>query len=404
MVGGKANLLWTATWNVGGLSADKMLEVLDAFGGSPELKDIQFVLLQEIITEPGLHHAESDSWQIVFGKMEGEFRGEGVAHTTTFSHHRSKVLPGAVLTQLRSKQGNLACTTIAGHIPHHATIAQAEAILSGWGDATQTRRAILGFDANETFTAPPSGRGCYATTGRGHAVLNWLTQEDYTIPPQQLHIPSYHPYNHSQQPRRIDYLATKHITAGEGKVLPTKDRAASDHDAVAAPVGTHKGGGPARTTWGPRRLRPEGQIQRLLAIPPPQKGKIPTKCWQPSPRPSRSQEGGATNSMRASGSSSSDSQPSKPRREQQQDKPGNSSPGLVSRSTDSGCSNKPKKQPTSTGEPCAPSKCATRTRDGTCSSKTTHSGRSAWGSTCKESSLNLSPPGGVPTWQPPSSS
>ena len=140
---------------MGGLSADKMLEVLDAFGGSPELHDIQFVLLQEIIREPGLHHAESDSWQIVFGKMKGEFRGEGVAHTTTFSHHRSKVLPGAVTTQLRSKQGNLACTVIAGHIPHHATIAQTEAMLSGWGDATHTRRAILGFDANETFTTPP---------------------------------------------------------------------------------------------------------------------------------------------------------------------------------------------------------------------------------------------------------
>ena len=261
-------MLWTATWNVGGLSADKMLEVLDAFGGSPELHDIHFVLLQEIITEPGLHHAESDSWQIVFGKMEGEFRGEGVAHTTTFSHHRSRVLPGAVTTQLRS---NLACTVIAGHIPHHATIAQTEAMLSSWRDATQTRRAILGFDAKETFTTPPppSGRGCYASTGRGHTILNWLTREDYTIPPQQLHVPSYHPYNHSQQPRRIDYLATKHITAGEGKVLPIKDRAASDHDAITTPVGTHKRGGPARTTWGPRRLRPEGQIQKLLAIPPP---------------------------------------------------------------------------------------------------------------------------------------
>ena len=41
------------------------------------------------------------------------------------------------------------------------------------------------------------------------------------------------------QPRRLDYIAAKHITAGEGKVRPCKDRAASDHDAVAIPIGTH---------------------------------------------------------------------------------------------------------------------------------------------------------------------
>ena len=127
-----------------------------------------------------------------------------------------------------------------------------------------------GVDANETFTPPSNGAtGCHATTGRGAIILDWLEHASYTLPPQQLRTPSYYPYNPLMQPRRLDYVATRGITPGEGKVHPCRDRAASDHDAVAIPVGKHKGGGPTRATWGPRRLRPPHQVQQLLAVPPP---------------------------------------------------------------------------------------------------------------------------------------
>ena len=70
------------------------------------------------------------------------------------------------------------------------------------------------------------------------------------------------------------YLATKHITAGEGKVLPTKDRAASDHDAVAAPVGTHKGGWTSTHHVGPATFATRGPDPAALRHTPP-KGEDP---------------------------------------------------------------------------------------------------------------------------------
>ena len=227
-------------------------------------------MLQEIITDPGLFHAESENWQLVYGKQKYEFRGEGIAHTKAYSHHSSTVSKAAVHTHIRSKRGTLALRITSGHIPHHATIPQTEAILSTWEGIHPRGRTILGFDANETFTPPSTGAtGCHATTGRGAITLDWLEHAGYTLPPQQLRTPSYYPYNPLMQPRRLDYIATRGITPGEGKVHPCRDRAASDHDAVAVPVGKHKGGGPARATWGPRRLRPPHQVQQLLVVSPP---------------------------------------------------------------------------------------------------------------------------------------
>ena len=123
MVGGQTDpTIWIATWNVGGLTADKVLEVLESFGGHAELQALHILMLQEIITEPGLFHAESDNWQLVYGKQSKELRGEGIAHTTAYSHHNSTVSKAAVHTQIRSKQGTSALRATSGHIPHHATI------------------------------------------------------------------------------------------------------------------------------------------------------------------------------------------------------------------------------------------------------------------------------------------
>ena len=172
------------TWNIGGLTAAKLLTTLTDFAGSPELKDINVILVQELITEPGLYHAETDDWQLVFGKIEGEFRGEGIAHHKAYTHHRSKVLTGGVTTQLKHKQTRSIVNALSGHIPHHATIPQTQAILMEWGETLGTSHLLLGMDANETFAPPIAATaGCYAQTGRGDVILEWTAEHNITIPP-----------------------------------------------------------------------------------------------------------------------------------------------------------------------------------------------------------------------------
>ncbi|CAE7364098.1 pol [Symbiodinium sp. CCMP2592] len=248
------------TWNVGGLAPSKLLELLDDFGDSPDLNCVCIVLVQEIITDAGLFHAESDTWQLVYGKCEGEFRGEGIAHRAAHhSHHHSEVAKGGVITTLKGKNSKTITRALAGHIPHHATIPQTQDILHDWRQALGDRcRFLLGIDANETFAPPISNTtGCYATTGRGECILEWADDNNIRLPPQDLSTPSYHPYNQLMQPRRLDYLLVKGITAGNGKVVPSPPR-------------LPRGGGPARATWGPRKLRPPHQVAQLLAVPPPQ--------------------------------------------------------------------------------------------------------------------------------------
>ena len=156
------------------------------------------ILLQEIITEPGLFHEESEHWQIVYGKREGEFRGEAIAHHATHSsHHNSQCVPGAVVTTLKLKQTSTSFRALAGHIPHHATIPATEDMLMSWGEQLTgcSRVVAAGMDANETFTTPSAdSAGGIARTGRADSVLHWATQHTLTLPPQELHTPAHFPY------------------------------------------------------------------------------------------------------------------------------------------------------------------------------------------------------------------
>ena len=254
-----------------------MLDILEDFRGSAELSSTTVCLLQEIICEPGLFHEESEHWQIVLGKTEGEFRGEAIAHLSApFSHHDSLCIPGAVATTLKLRQTSVAFRTLAGHIPHHATIPATEDMLLTWRRAlTPYPRVLVGIDANETFTTPLTNTaGGVAQTGRGDSVLHWAAQCTLTLPPQELHTPTHFPYNQQMRPRRLDYIFTKGTTAAKGQVIQCKDRASSDHDGVALSTTTHKGGGATRSTWGPRRLRPPEPVARLLEVPAP-KGEDP---------------------------------------------------------------------------------------------------------------------------------
>ncbi|CAE7690139.1 unnamed protein product [Symbiodinium sp. CCMP2592] len=205
--GNQSGQTWAMTWNVGGLTADNLLKLLDTFSGSPDLHCVTIVLLQEIICEQGLSHAESDTWQVVYGKREGEFRGEGVAHTSEhYTHHHSRVTSGGVITTLKATTDKATVRTLAGHIPHHATIPETETILSEWGDGLgDHKRCLLGLDANESL-----------------------------LPPSPMYQDVTQPRAGAMQPRRLDYILVKGITAGVEQLLTVPPPRGEDPHKVLA--------------------------------------------------------------------------------------------------------------------------------------------------------------------------
>ena len=166
------------------------------------------------------------------------------------------------------------CTgVVAAHMPHHATLPQAQHILTEWGDSPhlQQRRALIGADMNETFRSC-GGAGIAATTSRGEAILEWAHAQGMYFPEQQLTTPTYHPYNTRMTSRRLDYILLKGAGGGAGgQVLEgTRDVVQSDHDAAQVPTGIttstkpkHKG------EWGPRILKADDAVEATLNLPPP---------------------------------------------------------------------------------------------------------------------------------------
>ena len=218
------------SWNVVGVTAKNMLDILEDFRGSRELSSTDAVLVQEIITEPGLFHDESEHWQIVYGKCDGEFRGEAIAHRAThFSHHQSQCILGAVATTIKLRQTSASFRTLAGHIPHHATIAAAEDMLTSWGEQLRGSRVVAGMDANETFATPSTTTtGGAAHTGRGTA---WACSTGPHTTPSPSHRRSY--------TSRHTSLTTKHYNRADWTTFSPKgsqQRRAMSYTARTAPL------------------------------------------------------------------------------------------------------------------------------------------------------------------------
>ncbi|CAE7200817.1 unnamed protein product [Symbiodinium sp. CCMP2592] len=222
-----------ATWNVGGLSAANALEMLQAFGGNKALSSVAVVLFQEVITEAGRHFASNKSWVLVYGKLLGEWRGEGVAFRAGIgTHTATQVLRAGVatiITTLRGRSG--ACSA------HTCPTTPAQAIMLQWGTsrALRSSRAVIGIDANEQFTASPhtiQQERAQGHTGRGENILAWLQHHTMRLPPQDLGTPSHFPYDSTQEPRRLDYVAIRGVFSVQGEVLAVRDMARSDHEPV----------------------------------------------------------------------------------------------------------------------------------------------------------------------------
>ena len=233
-----------ATWNVGGLTAANALEMLRTFGGNKVLSSVSVVLLQEVITnhyevitEVGRHFASDDAWTLVHGKMEGEWRGEGVAFRNNLGKHsRTRVMRAGVATVLCITSGKK-WGLLSAHVPHHATMAHTETLMAQWGGcpAMATKRAIVGIDANEQFRPTHNAQQqeqAQGGTGRGECILSWMLRHGVRLPPQDLAAPTHFPYDTTQEPRRLDYVGVRGVFSLRGEVGEVRDMARSDHEPV----------------------------------------------------------------------------------------------------------------------------------------------------------------------------
>ena len=226
-------------------------------------------MLQEIICEPGNFEEHSSLWTLVFGKKEGEWRGEGVAYLREhFGHVAPHVQAGAVSIALTHVGGGRT-GVMASHMPHHATVPQARQLLTEWGDGPhmQVRRVMVGADMNETLRQSVSLEVA-ATTSRGEEILEWMHEHNMFLPDQQLATPTYHPYNTRLTSRRLDYLLFRGMGGGKesGRVLEgSRDMAQSDHDALVVATTVVAPGKPKRqNTWGPRVLKTQDEVAEAL--------------------------------------------------------------------------------------------------------------------------------------------
>ena len=241
------------------------------------------VALQEVICDAGTHVESSKTWTLVMGRTDREWRGEGIAYTTQHYHHTHTQNHEGALTVILS--GGNAPTTpaetaagqntptnvhvgiVSAHLPHHATLEQAQQLLASWGDsgAMQLWSVLMGADLNENLEE--TDIGIVAHTSRGEAILHWLAEHGLDLPEQALNTPTYHPYNRAMRSRRLDYCATRGLLATRGRVHSgSRDIIQSDHDALSVqiedpPVPKKQ----SATSWGPRILRDADHVFQELA-------------------------------------------------------------------------------------------------------------------------------------------
>ncbi|CAE7352112.1 unnamed protein product [Symbiodinium microadriaticum] len=87
-----------ATWNLGGMSPEAVLDFLSNFRGDKPLARLCIVFLQEITTQGGPYFLDNDTWMLVHGKQQPEWRGCGVAFRKTLGVHHASHLKIAACT------------------------------------------------------------------------------------------------------------------------------------------------------------------------------------------------------------------------------------------------------------------------------------------------------------------
>ena len=253
---------------MGGLTAQQALELPVHFVGNGDLHALSALLLQEIICEVGTWFHEHEGWVIVYGKNKGDWRGTGIAYKAEGrKHSNTKRLQVGIATTVSSSQGKQGIRYLSGHVPHHATVAQAEEIMQSWGSTLKKAKIVVGIDANEEFH-DEDDTGMRARTARGEAILSATLPGGLVAPPQELETPSYHPYNTQQRSRRLDYVLVRGVQAHQGGVVVgSRHMARSDHDLVWAQLTTVPIPKQAKPTWGARRFRPHTDVNAMVGAP-----------------------------------------------------------------------------------------------------------------------------------------
>ncbi|CAE7190571.1 NSNH, partial [Symbiodinium necroappetens] len=102
---------------------------------------------------------------------------------------------------------------------------------------------------------------------KGELMLEFLDKLHMKFPFQEIDQASYFPYNQNMQERRLDYICTRRLLADTGEVLPYRDLARSDHEAIVVPVLTEipKAKPSPPKTWGTRRLKAPTKVAEMLA-------------------------------------------------------------------------------------------------------------------------------------------
>ncbi|CAE7500648.1 pol, partial [Symbiodinium sp. KB8] len=257
-----------ASWNVGGLTAQQALELPSLFVGNRDLQGLTVLLLQEIICEVGTWFHEHEGWVIVYGKNEGDWRGTGIAYKAEgHKHTNTRLLTVVIAATISSDKGKQGIRYLSGHIPHHATVAQTEAIMHAWSSTLKKAKVVVGMDANEEFT-DADNTGLRSHTARGEAILVAALPQGVTAPQQQLTVETYHPYNTQHRSRRLDYVMTRGVQAPQGGVaVGSRHLARSDHDLVWIQMSTVPIPKQNRPTWGARRFRKHVDINAIVGAP-----------------------------------------------------------------------------------------------------------------------------------------
>ncbi|CAE7712228.1 pol [Symbiodinium sp. CCMP2592] len=255
------------TWNVGGLTPLRALQLLRDLRKERihPFHESFVLLLQEIVVDEGKHTHELDDIQMIAGKRTDDWRGTAIAHTADMQHNRHKLLDHANCAVICMNK--LRVTVTSGHIPHHCTVIECCGILENWKQHVQgDRKIVIGMDANETFKAGHE-TDVLSDSARGELILTWWMALKGDFPIQQLAKPSYYPYNHRMNPRRLDYVLTKTITTQAGDVGSLRNLAISDHEPVWVPCLMPL----ARTQpakrekpWGCRQLRNATVVEKIL--------------------------------------------------------------------------------------------------------------------------------------------
>ena len=248
-------------------------QLLHHLGNHPQLGKPTIFMLQEVtLEEHGLHCCSEHKWTVLAhreSREETERRGTGIAYHASAITRRDtpSAATASIEASLQTTKGSKLHIASA-HLPHHVTLEQTHHVLHTWQtnhNQLHHHPCVIGADWNETFATDKQT----ATTAKGELILDWLSQQNQHLPPQQDNEPSYHPYNTTMRSRCLDYISSsRKILQQVGPIAGSRDFALSDHDAVIAEVEQRANNNTAKTNFAHRPMKLKSLGVHIPPAPP----------------------------------------------------------------------------------------------------------------------------------------